>query len=98
MQAPLYSEQIEYEDGAFTPMSIARSNSLAGTPATLSQMAKDVVMFLSWCAEPELDERKRMGMKAIFILSTLTAGMWYYKRFKWAPLKTRVVTYQPRKK
>jgi ubiquinol-cytochrome c reductase cytochrome c1 subunit len=34
---------IEYEDG---------------TPATASQMAKDVVTFLSWAAEPEHDERK----------------------------------------
>lgn len=36
---------------------------MAGTPATLSQMAKDVVTFLTWCAEPEHDDRKRMGMK-----------------------------------
>ena len=35
----------------------------AGTPATVSQMAKDVTTFLTWCAEPELDDRKRMGMK-----------------------------------
>lgn len=34
-----------------------------GTPATLSQMAKDVVTFLTWASEPEMDERKRMGMK-----------------------------------
>lgn len=27
-----------------------------GTPATASQMAKDVVTFLKWCAEPELDQ------------------------------------------
>ena len=26
------------------------------TPATVPQMAKDVVTFLKWCAEPELDE------------------------------------------
>ena len=34
-----------------------------GTPASASQMAKDVSTFLRWCAEPEHDERKRMGLK-----------------------------------
>lgn len=29
-----------------------------GTPATASQMAKDVVTFLAWAAEPDQDERK----------------------------------------
>ena len=28
------------------------------TPATESQLAKDVVTFLSWAAEPEMDDRK----------------------------------------
>lgn len=43
-----------------------------GTPATTSQMAKDVTTFLSWAAEPELDERKKMGLQAVIILSALT--------------------------
>jgi len=54
MGAPLYDEIIEYEDG---------------TPATLSQLAKDVSTFLAWSAEPEHDERKRMGLKALTMLS-----------------------------
>ncbi|CAL5218558.1 g249 [Coccomyxa viridis] len=59
--------------------------------ATESQQAKDVTTFLAWAAEPEHDERKLMGAKWIFILSVvlLTAG--YYKRWKWAPLKSRKV-------
>lgn len=44
MQRVLYDGLVEYEDG---------------TPATTSQMAKDVVTFLSWASEPELDDRKR---------------------------------------
>ena len=35
-----------------------------GIPATTSQMAKDVVTFLSWASEPEHDVRKKMGMQA----------------------------------
>ena len=34
-----------------------------GTPATMGQIAKDVSCFLRWAAEPEHDERKRMGLK-----------------------------------
>lgn len=34
-----------------------------GTPATKSQLAKDVVTFLTWTASPELDKRKTMALK-----------------------------------
>lgn len=34
-----------------------------GTPATMSQVAKDVCTFLRWTSEPEHDHRKRMGLK-----------------------------------
>jgi cytochrome c1 len=40
MPQPLMDGSIEYEDG---------------TEATMSQMAKDVTVFLAWAAEPELD-------------------------------------------
>jgi ubiquinol-cytochrome c reductase cytochrome c1 subunit len=76
MAPPLYNEVIEYDDG---------------TPATKSQLAKDVVTFLNWCAEPEHDDRKRMGMKAMFILSMAAAATWYMKRTKWAVLKSRQI-------
>ena len=36
---------------------------LAGTPATQSQLAKDVSTFLRWAAEPEFDTRKRYLVK-----------------------------------
>ncbi len=38
-------------------------------------MAKDVATFLTWCAEPEHDERKRMGLKAMSVLSLLSLGL-----------------------
>ncbi|GFZ47277.1 Complex III subunit 4 [Saitozyma sp. JCM 24511] len=67
------------------------------TPATTSQMAKDVVTFLAWAAEPEHDDRKKMGMQAVIILSTMTAISLYIKRFKWTPIKNRKLFYNPPK-
>ncbi len=52
-------------------------------------MAKDVVTFLSWAAEPEHDERKKLGIKAVIIMSALTAASLYVKRFKWTVIKNR---------
>ncbi|KAG4301680.1 hypothetical protein PCK1_002165 [Pneumocystis canis] len=74
----LYDGMIEYEDGI---------------PATTSQMAKDVVSFLNWAAEPEHDDRKRMGFQTLVILSALFALNLWVKRFKWAPIKTRKIIY-----
>lgn len=63
----------------------------SGTPATTSQMAKDVVTFLHWAAEPEHDERKKIGLKAVILFSALTAISLYVKRAKWAGIKTRKI-------
>lgn len=52
-------------------------------------MAKDVVTFLHWAAEPEHDERKKIGVKAVIIFSALFAISVYVKRYKWAPIKSR---------
>ncbi len=60
-------------------------------------MAKDVVTFLTWAAEPEHDDRKRMGMKALAVLSSAALVMWYLKRHKWSVLMSRKVLYQPPK-
>lgn len=62
-----------------------------GTPATTSQMAKDVVTFLNWAAEPEHDERKRLGLKAVILFSTMFAISIYVKRFKWTVIKNRKI-------
>ncbi|GAA94828.1 uncharacterized protein L969DRAFT_20212 [Mixia osmundae IAM 14324] len=80
MARVLYDGLVEFEDG---------------TPSTTSQMAKDVVSFLSWAAEPETDERKKMGLQTVLVLSTLTALSVWVKRFKWAPIKTRKLVYSP---
>ena len=36
---------------------------VVGTPASTSQLAKDVSTFLRWAQELEHDDRKRMGLK-----------------------------------
>ncbi|KAF2767456.1 hypothetical protein EJ03DRAFT_329224 [Teratosphaeria nubilosa] len=80
MARVLYDGLVEYEDG---------------TPATTSQMAKDVVEFLNWAAEPEMDQRKRMGWKVMAIGSVLFAISVWVKRYKWSTIKTRHLLYQP---
>jgi ubiquinol-cytochrome c reductase cytochrome c1 subunit len=76
MARTLFDGLVEYDDG---------------TPATTSQMAKDVVQFLWWAAEPEHDERKKMGYQSVIILATLTALSLGVKRAKWTGLKNRKV-------
>lgn len=74
MERALWDGAVEYDDG---------------TEATTSQMAKDVSTFLAWAAEPEHDQRKRMGMEWIGGFTILFFGMLYMKRFKWSLYKTR---------
>ncbi|KAF9258893.1 cytochrome c1, component of the mitochondrial respiratory chain [Marasmius fiardii PR-910] len=82
MARVLFDGLVEYDDG---------------TPATTSQMAKDVVTFLNWAAEPEHDERKKIGLKAVILFSTLFAISVYVKRFKWTVIKNRKIVYNPPK-
>ena len=53
-----------------------------GTPATASQMAKDVSMFLAWASEPDSDDRKRVGLKWVIAVVAMVALTGYYKRFR----------------
>lgn len=72
MAQPIYDDSISYTDG---------------TPATLDQMAKDVTTFLAWAAEPNMVERKRLGMTTMLFLIGLTVLFYLsYKRI-WAPVK-----------
>jgi hypothetical protein len=54
-------------------------------------MAKDVVTFLNWAAEPEHDVRKQYGIKAVILFSTLFCLSLYVKRFKWGVIKNRKI-------
>jgi len=64
-----------------------------GTPATKTQMAKDVVEFLTWASEPTHDERKLMGLKAMSacMIGAVLSGVWY--RSYWISFKTRRIDF-----
>ena len=57
------------------------------TKATVSQMAHDLTTFLAWAAEPETEDRKRIGIKAILFLIVLTGMLYAIKRKVWSDLK-----------
>eukprot|EP01117_Protostelium_nocturnum_P000251 TRINITY_DN1031_c0_g1_i1.p1 TRINITY_DN1031_c0_g1~~TRINITY_DN1031_c0_g1_i1.p1 ORF type:complete len:279 (-),score=66.03 TRINITY_DN1031_c0_g1_i1:72-908(-) len=79
MPPPLTEGALEFDDG---------------TEATVDQMARDVTTFLAWAAEPEHDERKRMGMKAFTLMTLVGIPLLAYKRQKWSVLKSRVISFQ----
>ena len=55
-----------------------------GTEATVEQMASDIVTFLSWAAEPTLEQRKGMGLKVMIFLVVLSGLLYATKRKVWA--------------
>lgn len=77
MAPPLYNEAIEYSDG---------------TPASKSQLAKDVSTFLVWCGQPEWDERKRMLIRVCAYSFIVCLGGWIWKRNVWSSIKTRKIS------
>lgn len=71
MPAPLADDLIEYVDG---------------TPATVDQMARDVSAFMTWAAEPKMEERKSMGFKVIVFLLIMAGLLYAAKRRIWSRL------------
>lgn len=57
-----------------------------GTKATTEQIARDITTFLNWAAEPELEDRKSLGLKVMLFLVVLTALFYALKRKIWADL------------
>ena len=73
MAPPLVADgQVPYEDAA--------------TPQTVDQYAKDVAQFLTWAAEPEMEQRKRMGVKVLAFLIVFAGIMYAVKRKVWENL------------
>lgn len=69
MAAPLSEGSVDYPDG---------------TAPTTEQMARDVATFLAWTAEPELEARKRLGLKVLLFLLVLSGMLYAVKRAIWA--------------
>jgi ubiquinol-cytochrome c reductase cytochrome c1 subunit len=72
MAPPLSDDVVGYEDGSVT---------------TKEQYARDVSTFLTWAAEPEMEERKRTGLKVILFLLAFTGIMYAVKKKIWAGVK-----------
>jgi ubiquinol-cytochrome c reductase cytochrome c1 subunit len=58
-----------------------------GTTATIDQMSRDVSNFLQWTAEPELENRKKMGFKFMVFLSLTTIISYIIKKRIWRDVK-----------
>ena len=75
MSSPLSEGIVEYSDG---------------TEASVDQMAKDVTTFLSWAAEPELEERHRTGVKVIIYLILLTILVYLSMKKIWSRIDPKI--------
>ncbi|MFC7736637.1 cytochrome c1 [Roseomonas sp. GCM10028921] len=72
MAAPLNTDgQVTYADG---------------TKSTVDQMATDVTTFLAWAAEPELEQRRALGVRMVIFLTILGGLAYAVKRKVWANL------------
>lgn len=69
MPSPLSDDAVEYADG---------------TKATVAQMSRDVTTFLTWASEPNMEERKSMGIKVLLFLIVLTGMLIAVKKKIWA--------------
>jgi ubiquinol-cytochrome c reductase cytochrome c1 subunit len=72
MAAPLTDGRVDYTDG---------------TKATVEQMARDVTMFLTFVANPEMEERKRLGVRVVLFLALLTGLTYVVKRQVWSDVE-----------
>jgi ubiquinol-cytochrome c reductase cytochrome c1 subunit len=73
MSAPLVSDgQVTYDDG---------------TKSTIKQNAKDVAAFLTWTAEPKMNQRKTAGWAALIFLLIFTGLTYLSYKQVWAGKK-----------
>ncbi len=75
MAAPLSDDIVEYADG---------------TKASTDQMAKDVVTFLMWTAEPHLETRHKTGFRVIIYLLILTVLVYFSMKRIWSRIESKI--------
>jgi cytochrome c1 len=69
MPQPISDGAVEYTDG---------------TPAKLTNYAKDLTSFLAWAAEPTLAERKKTGWRVMIFLIVFAGLLYYTKKKVWS--------------
>ncbi|OAF71180.1 Complex III subunit 4 [Intoshia linei] len=84
MEPPLSDSRIEYDDG---------------TVPSKSQLAKDVVTFLSYLGNRRHEDRNRMGLKFLLVTPLILPMVFYIMKLKWSVLQTRKLIFvKPTKK
>ena len=72
MAQPIYDGQVEYQDG---------------TANTMDQITFDLVNFLQWAAEPEMEQRKKMGIRVMIFLTIMTVLFYVAMKRIWSRVK-----------
>jgi cytochrome c1 len=72
MPPPLADNAVAYQDG---------------TKPVLDNYARDIAAFLSWAADPTLDQRKRIGWQVMLYLLVTTALLYLGKKRIWSNIK-----------
>lgn len=73
MPAPISDDgQVDYRDGTY---------------ASKEQMTMDVVNFLQWAAEPEMEHRNKMGIRTMIFLGLLLIVLLAAKKLVWKNIK-----------
>ena len=75
MSKPLSENLVQYSDG---------------TQASEEQMAKDVSTFLAWAAEPNLEQRHKMGFRAVLYLIIITILVYFSMKKIWSSIESEV--------
>jgi ubiquinol-cytochrome c reductase cytochrome c1 subunit len=70
-QPPITDGAVEYTDG---------------TPAKMTNYAKDVTAFLAWAAEPTLAERKKVGLRVMVFLIVFAGLLYFTKKKVWSAI------------
>ena len=74
MPEPIYDGSVDYDDG---------------TDNNAKQLTEDVVTFLKWAAEPELEVRKNLGIKVILFFLVLGTVIYLAKNRLWREVRTQ---------